>query len=183
MDEPERSGTGAGDAGILAMQRPDRALLAMYALRSLAGLFLAPVIFVPFFFRYHTLRYRFDEEGVSLSWGILFRREIHLTYRRVQDIHVRRNLIERWLGIATVEVQTASGSQEAEMAIEGVRDYEDLRDFLYRRMRGHQLEGAASEPAGGGGAGAEERVVALLEGIRSDLEQVRRALEERGGRG
>ena len=166
------------DRAILALERPAPALLTLYLLRSLAALFLAPVVFLPLYFRYHTLRYRFDEQGVSASWGILFKREIHLTYKRVQDIHLRRSLLERWLGIATVALQTASGSQEAELSIEGVREFETLRDFLYRRMRGHELANApaasqSAAPAAGG------RVVALLEGIRADLEAVRAALERR----
>ena len=40
-------------------------------------------------FRYHTMRYRFDAEGVSMSWGILFRREVLLNYSRIQDIHLQ----------------------------------------------------------------------------------------------
>ena len=51
----------------------------------------------------------FDEEGISVRWGILFRREINLTYARIQDIHLRSNFIERWLNLARIEVQTASG--------------------------------------------------------------------------
>jgi len=167
------------DRRVLALERPDPALMTLYFLRSLAGLILFPFILVPLFFRYHTLRYRFDEEGVSASWGILFRREIHLTYKRVQDIHVRRGLLERWLGIATVALQTASGSQEAELSIEGMTDYEGLRDFLYRRMRGHEVTPAATDGAAPAPDEAD-RVVALLEGIRADLESVRTTLERRG---
>jgi len=161
------------DARVYALERPAPALLVLYAIRSLAGLFLAPLVFVPLFFRYHTLRYRFDDEGVSAAWGILFRREIHLTYKRIQDIHVQRSLVQRWLGIATVEVQTASGSQEAELAVEGVTDHEALRDFLYGRMRGHR-PGAAPRA---GSATEADPSVALLERIAADLEATRAALE------
>lgn len=73
-----------------------------------------------------------------MTYGILFRREIYLTHRRIQDIHVTRNFVQRWLGLATVVVSTASGSSGAEMTmtIEGIREPEELRDFLYRQMRG-----------------------------------------------
>jgi uncharacterized membrane protein YdbT with pleckstrin-like domain len=177
-DEPPQRPAHDAEAQVLALQRPAPALLVLYFLRSCAALVFAPVVFVPLYFRYHTLRYRFDEEGVSASWGILFRREIHLTYKRLQDIHVRRNLIERWLGIATVELQTASGSQEAELAIEGVADHEALRDFLYRRMRGLEQAGGERKPqAAPADEASTERVVALLEAIRADLDSVRSALE------
>lgn len=83
-------------------RRPDQSLLVYYLL---ASLLLGPFFFVlliPLFFRYHTLRYIFDEQGISMSWGILFRREISLTYARIQDIHLSSNIVERWLGIAKV---------------------------------------------------------------------------------
>ena len=76
---------------------------------------------MPLFFKYETLKYRFDESGVSMSWGLLWRREIHLTYRRIQDIHLTRGLIQRWMGLATVAIQTASGSSGPEMSIEELR--------------------------------------------------------------
>ena len=131
---------------------------------------------LPLFFKYHTLRYRFDDEGVSASWGILFRREIYLTYRRIQDIHVSRNLFERWFGIGKVEVQTASGSSSAELSIEGMENYEAVRDYLYGRMRGTgQTKEAQEQPQS-----AESEVVELLRAIKGDLDGVRRALERQG---
>ena len=31
----------------------------------------------------------------EVYWGLLFRHEVYLTYRRIQDIHVTRNIVER----------------------------------------------------------------------------------------
>jgi putative membrane protein len=67
---------------------------------------------------------------------VFFKRETLLTYRRIQDIHLTHNIVQRWLGLATVSIQTASGAAGAEMAIEGILEAEALRDFLYQRMRG-----------------------------------------------
>jgi putative membrane protein len=170
-------------SAIHAIERPHKNLLVLYFLQSLAGLFLAPVIFVPLLCRYLTLRYRFDDEGIGASWGVLFRREVYLTYRRIQDIHVTRNVLERWLGIARVQVQTASGSSSAEMTLEGMQAYEDVRDWLYARMRGTaDAARAHGEPAAAErrGAPAEQRVLELLEAIRGELEGARSALEARG---
>ncbi len=50
-------------------------------------------------FKFQTLRYKFTDEGLSMSWGILFRRQTIINYARIQDIHLRSNLIERWLGL------------------------------------------------------------------------------------
>ena len=118
------------------LERPDSSLLTYYALMSLLTGPGIVVVFLPLFFKYETLRYKFEDDGMSMSWGILFRHEIHLTYRRIQDIHLSRNLIQRWLGLATLSIQTASGSASPEMNIEGILEAERLRDYLYSKMRG-----------------------------------------------
>jgi putative membrane protein len=119
-----------------SITRPAPILMTYYALVS----FLAGPAFMfalaPLACKYLTLRYKFDDKGISMSHGVLFKRETLLTYRRIQDIHLTRNIVQRWLGLATVSVQTASGAAGAEMAIEGILEAEALRDFLYQRMRG-----------------------------------------------
>lgn len=150
------------------IERPDRSLLWYYTLLSLLSGPLFPVTFLPLFFKYETLRYRFDEHGVSMSWGILFRREIYLTYRRIQDIHLTRNIVQRWMGLATVAVQTASGSATPEMSIEGVLEADALRDHLYREMRGAKGENVAEPPDASAASPADEALVLLRE-IRDAL--------------
>ena len=61
-----------------------------------------------------------------VSTSVPSAREVYLTYRRVQDIHVTRNLIERWMGLAKLPIQTASGTSGATMTIEGIRNPEDF---------------------------------------------------------
>jgi uncharacterized membrane protein YdbT with pleckstrin-like domain len=142
------------------IERPDSSLLKYYVIMSLLtgpGFF---VLILPSLFKYETLRYRFDDEGMSMSWGILYRREIYLTYRRIQDIHLTRNIIQRWLGLATVSIQTASGSSSPEMSLEGILQADLLRDYLYSKMRGaheHHEEAPTLE------AGGDEALVLLRE--------------------
>lgn len=73
---------------IHAITRPDAKLLTLYIIRSILS---GPFIFLVLpllYFRYHTMRYRIDNDGISMKWGILFRKEVNLTYARIQDIHV-----------------------------------------------------------------------------------------------
>ena len=119
-----------------AITRPEKGLLVIYVLTALLSCFMFPIILLPLFFRYETLRYRFDDEGVFMSFGVIFRREMQLTYARMQDIHLSQNILERWLGIGTVTIQTAGSGSAAHMGIVGVRDCESIRDYLYARMRG-----------------------------------------------
>jgi putative membrane protein len=153
-----------------AITRPDRRLLWYYTLVALCSGPAFPFVFLPLFFKYETLKYRFDDSGISMSWGILFRREIYLTYRRIQDIHLTRNIVQRWLGLATVAVQTASGSATPEMSIDGILQADQLRDYLYARMRGArgEPEGTGTEPAEpGGGATALALLVEIRDALRT----------------
>lgn len=175
------------ETAVRNITRPHKNLLTLYFFQALATLLGFPVVFLPLFFKYHTLRYRFDDEGISASWGILFKREIYLTYRRIQDIHVSRNIVERWLNIGKVEIQTASGKATAELTIEGMEEFEAIRDFLYRKMRGTGSFPSADDYSKQTPVAAaddhQDEVVALLKAIKDDLDGVRRALEESGRRG
>ncbi|MBL8804742.1 MAG: PH domain-containing protein [Planctomycetes bacterium] len=164
------------DAALRAIKRPHRNLLVQYTIRSLAGLVLAPLVWIPHYFKYHTLNYTIGDEGISASWGILFRREVHLAYKRIQDIHVKRSLVERYLGIGTVELQTAAGSATAELALEGMEHFEALREFFYRRMRG--VESTAEQAPISASA---DEVLELLRAIRVELDGARAALEAQRG--
>jgi putative membrane protein len=163
---------GGGPPGFdpRSITRPHESLLTYYILVSLATLVGFPFVIMPLLIRYKTLRYRFDDEGVSMSWGLLFHKEIYLTYRRLQDIHVTRNLLERWMGLAKVPIQTASGTSGATMTIEGIRHPEPLRDFLYQRMRGARGE---TETPGKPDKPPTDEALELLREIRDTLRERR----------
>ena len=167
---------------VFAIHHPSPALFRYYVLTSLL---LGPLFFVPLvylYFRYHTMRYEFDGEGISMRWGILFRREITLTYARIQDIHLTSNVVERWLRLARIQIQTASASSSAEMTIEGLHEFEMVRDFLYSKMRGvrnpvapaQQAAAHPSQPA------AHDDLASVLRDVAAELRGVREAIERKG---
>ena len=171
------------DEQIFALERPDRSLWTLYLIRAVLTGPLIIVTLPLFFFRFRTLHYRFDEEGIHMRVGILFRREVNLTYARIQDIHLQSGAIQRWLGLADIQIQTASGSSGAELVIEGFKEYEAIRDFLYTRMRGAKGGPAdrLTRPSSDAPAAAEsnEETVTLLLSIRDELRRTRELLEER----
>lgn len=166
---------------IYALERPEPALWKLYLIRAFLtgpGVVIAlPVLW----FRYYTLRYRFDAEGIHMKVGILFRREVNVTYARIQDIHLSSGIIQRWLGLADVQIQTASGTAGAELTIEGFHQSEEIRDFLYARMRGAR-DKSPSTPLVLPTASGDE-VVTLLLGIRDELRQTRELLAGRATKG
>ncbi len=183
-------------ARVQQITRPDPQLWTLYIIYSVLANVALPFAILPLYFRYKTLRYRFDDDGVSVSYGLIWRRETYLTYARIQDIHVTRNIFERWLGIGTVKIQTASGSAAATESIVGLTAFQEVRNYLYAHMRGHRgarRSGAISHGAPGAAIGAgsaqvlraqpvhttsgEVLAVDALTGIRGELRAVRALLE------
>jgi len=187
---------------IFAIERPHKNLLKLYAIRC----FLVPpfsfLAFPLLFFRYHTMRYRFDEEGISMRWGILFRREVNLNYARIQDIHLTSGILQRWLGLADIhmdlKVQSAggggaSGGQEKQAHLglgmhtgyfRGVDNAEEIRDLMRERLRALRDAGlgapdqvADSEPAPPSDGGAREDNRTVLEELRAEARLFRQAAE------
>lgn len=167
------------------IQRPDPTLMRYYLWTALLTGPLSPIVLLPLWFRYVTLRYKFDDSGVSMRWGILFRQEVYLTYRRIQDIHLTRNILQRWMGLAKISLQTASGSSRAEMCIEGILEAEELRDYLYSRMRGAknetpgQVDSHSMVDPTSAATSADARAIQALEDIRDALQQL--VAKQQGG--
>jgi putative membrane protein len=166
---------------IKAITRPAGELLPVYVLRTLAvtfftGFLLFPFAIVPLLIRYYTLRYRFEDDAVVINWGLISRQETIVPYGRIQDIHLTRSLLERWFGIGTVEIQTASSSRGAAESIVGLEHDELVRDFLYQRMRGNEPAHPTAKPES---QGPSDDPRDLLVAIRDELRAARTAVEAR----
>jgi putative membrane protein len=155
---------------IATIERPREELMKWYFLKALATTFAFPITILLLYFRYHTMRYRFDAEGIRMSWGIIVRREVMLNYSRIQDIHLHSNVFERWLGLARIQIQTAAGGSGADMTLEGLPDPEAMRNFLYSRMRGAHDKHAVP---------AADPLTGLLTEIATELRGIRQAMENR----
>ena len=161
---------------IAAIETPSPQLFKYYVLQAIASTIAFPITMPLLYFRYHTMRYRFDAEGIHMRWGILIRREIMLNYSRIQDIQLRSNFVERWLGLTRIEIQTASGSAGSEMVLEGLLNFVAVRDFLYSRMRGARGAGGIDAPQP---ARAAESLAGVLVEIAGELRAIRQAIEQR----
>jgi uncharacterized protein len=165
--------TKVGEIDVRALEKPSDKLLTYYFFASLLSGPAIVIVFPALLIRFNTLRYRFEESGIRMIVGLFFRKEVVVAFRRIQDIHVSRNLIQRWLGIATISIQTASGNAAPEIVIEGVLDADLVRDWLYERMRGakgvtdqrHATDGIVLSDDDK----KSEQISALLTGIRDNL--------------
>lgn len=166
----------SGAEEVRNLRRPSQRLLGVYILRTLALCVLGPwflVALAPLYFKYKTLRFRFDQRGVGVSWGLLWKRETYLAYSRIQDIHVSRGLFERWLSVASIHVQTASGNSAAEMSFPGLDNHEAVRDYLYSKMR-RTSENAPQSGAPASKKGPSQQEELQLTVLREILGEIRR---------
>lgn len=96
--------------------------------------------------RYASYGYRLDEDELVIQEGIVTRNERHVPYGRIQNIDLAQNPLQRWLGVAEVRVETASGDKpEAVMRVLSLAAVERLRRHVFRERGGAE----APQPAAG----------------------------------
>ncbi|WP_435065688.1 PH domain-containing protein [Halobaculum sp. EA56] len=128
-------GVGAPDGGSPAV------LLVPAAFLVGAGLAAA---------RWYRFEYEVVDDRLVVRSGVLSRQEREIPLRRIQNVDVRRSLLQRALGLATVTVETAGGgSTEATLDAVGGDEADRLRDRLGGQGAGEggDAEGRGDEPA------------------------------------
>lgn len=96
--------------------------------------------------RYFTTRYRFDPGELVVRDGLIFRNERHIPFERIQNLDLVQGPLQRWLGVAQVLVQTASGSEpEAQLKVLKLAAVDVMRRKIFEGRTG---SAAVPEPAG-----------------------------------
>ena len=99
--------------------------------------------------RYFTYVFRFDESELVIRSGLIFRRERHIPYSRIQNIDAVQNLLHRMLGVADVKLETGGGeTAEATMSVLPVSAVQDMRARVFAKQDAAAPEGtpAAAPP-------------------------------------
>ncbi|WP_207588842.1 PH domain-containing protein [Halomontanus rarus] len=81
---------------------------------------------------YKRFRYEVTPDTFDVASGVISRRDREVPIRRVQNVDVRQNVLQRALGIAAVHVETAGGG-ETEITLQYVDEAEASR--LQRQLR------------------------------------------------
>ena len=90
---------------------------------------------------YRSLRYEVQDDEVVVNVGIWTKSVKHVPYRTVTNLQVKRDIVDRWLGLGTLNIQTAgmsgqTGVEERLVGLSGVQEvYEAVAEEL-RRFRG-----------------------------------------------
>jgi len=102
------------------------------------ALIVVPVVcWIPKY--YSSLVYIFRDEEIECRQGVWFRMLSIVPYNRITNVDVVQGPLSRWLGIATVKVQTAGYSGQvsrAEAKILGVKNYEEVKEYILSKIRG-----------------------------------------------
>jgi putative membrane protein len=82
--------------------------------------------------RYLTYTYTYAEHELVIRSGLLFRRERHIPYARIQNIDAVQNLLHRVLNVVEVKLETGGGeTAEAKMSVLPVAAFHEMRARVF----------------------------------------------------
>ena len=84
------------------------------------------------------LSYYIDEDRITIHKGILSKIKQNVPYRAITDFQLHRSLYDRFLGIASIKLQTAGQSPTAtgfEAKLAGLIDWDDLLEKLRAKVK------------------------------------------------
>jgi len=91
---------------------------------------------------YHSMRYKLTRDEMTWRRGVWFRNTGIVPYNRITNVDITQGPISRSLGIAALKIQTAGYSGQttrtSEIKIEGVREFEEMREFIMELVRGRK---------------------------------------------
>jgi membrane protein YdbS with pleckstrin-like domain len=130
---------------------------------------------------YRSLRYEIGEDKVIVRVGIWTRSVKHVPYRTVTNLTVRRGVLDRWLGLGSLDIQTAgiSGTSKAEQSLVGLENADEVYALVaaeLRRFRGAMAPTAAGEEGEASGASSAD---SILTALLSEVRAIRQTLEQR----
>lgn len=101
---------------------------------------------------YRHIWYEFDEGEFSFYQGIFKKQRTHIPYQKVQSVNATASLLQRIIGVCTVDIETAGGAHNQSTSIAYVKkdEAERIRQQLFLRkqfMDAHLTPAEAQERA------------------------------------
>lgn len=86
--------------------------------------------------RYRVFAYELDDTTLNIDSGVLFRREREIPLGRIQNVDMTRSILQRFLGITGVDIETAGGrSTEASLEYVSHPEAKRLQEGIRTRKR------------------------------------------------
>lgn len=93
---------------------------------------------------YQRFEYELTEDTLDIASGVVSRRQREIPIRRVQNVDISRNVVQRLLGLSRIDLETAGGSStEASLRYVSTEEAERLQSEIARLKRG-EAEGEES---------------------------------------
>ena len=94
--------------------------------------------------RYVSFRLRYEEHELVIKTGLIFRKERHIPFSRIQNVDAIQNAVHRLLHVVEVRVETGGGKEEeARLSVLPVAALDALRARVFNRIEGVPVEDAA----------------------------------------
>jgi len=130
--------------GVLTWYIPVLLSAGLEVILGISITIFASIIFVSYWIPkyYDTIIYKLTRSELIWRRGVWWKNTGIVPYNRITNIDISQGPISRNLGIASIKIQTAgySGSSDggriAEITIEGVEQFEDLRELIMEFVRG-----------------------------------------------
>lgn len=129
---------------------------------------------------YGTISYALTEDRIVFQGGVWWRRKSFVPYNRITNIDVFQGPLSRHFGIGKVSIQTAGysgqssgGRRFSEIAISGVKDFEEIKDTIISivsRYKPIAVEAGVEPPR------------PLDTEMLDELKKIREAIEGRSGK-
>lgn len=103
--------------------------------------------------RYLTYRFRYEPSELVIRSGLLFRKERHIPYARIQNIDAEQNILHRLLHVVDIKIETGGGqSAEATMSVLPLSALGEMRQRVFAERHAVAVGAGAAvegEPANG----------------------------------
>ena len=94
--------------------------------------------------RYFTYRFRYGDNELVIRSGLLFKKERHIPYARIQNIDAVQNVLHRVLNVVDIRIETGGGqSAEATMSVLPLSALSEMRHRVFAER--HAVTAEASE--------------------------------------
>jgi hypothetical protein len=118
--------------------------------------------------------YRLTAEEIQYRRGVWIKKQSEVPFKRITNVTTSEGPIQRWVGAGSVEIHTAGHSAQAgaEMKVQGVEDFEEIKEQVMNEVRAHR--GVAEDE---GEPSVEVPTTTTATGDEDLLDEVRRIRE------
>ena len=136
---------------------------------------VVPILLLTFFWiplYYQTIIYKLTNNEIIWKRGVWFKNTGVVPYNRITNVDLKQGPLSRIFGLASLKIQTAGYSAQpmAEMKLEGLKNFDEMRDVITSFVRGKKP--VAAETYEGEDVSSQ---------ILKELVKIRKLLEKRKG--